>query len=62
MLPNLEEATEDMFMMLPPPPFIIIGRKAWIMKYMLLTLTFIVKSHSSSLVSKIFPWWTILRS
>jgi len=37
-----------------------LGRKALIIRYMLRTFTFMVKSQSDSSHSSIEPWWTKL--
>ena len=51
-------AALDMLMIDPPPRSSMPGRKAWIIRAMLRTLSVQAKSHSSSLESSTVPWWT----
>jgi hypothetical protein len=57
--PFIEEQTEDMLMIDPPSG--TLGAKVWHIQNILLTLMFMLLSNTSSLQSKILPWWTYLK-
>ena len=52
------EQTEDMLVIEPPPPAIIWGRKARIMRYWAVTFRVLEKAQSSSSQSRMVPAWT----
>ena len=52
------EQTEAMLMIEPPPASSILGSAADIVFHMARTLRLKLKSQSTSVVSKMLPWWT----